>query len=401
MNGRETQSIGDGGGKRIYFDHCATTPMYGEVRELLIARLCDDFKNPSGLYRSSRSLRRTLDDAREKLAKEFCCQDTDIIFTSGGTESDNAAIRGLAGSNGPPGDGEFPAVIVSGVEHEAVLKPAQFLGASVIGTLPDGTADLNHLEDLLKVRKRNNAGLRLVSMMAVNNETGVIQPVPEAVALVKSYYPDAFVHSDCVQAFSSVDISKIAAGADALSFSAHKFGGPIGVGALVVKKEARKTFMPLMRGGQQENGYRAGTENLPAILGMAEAAFICGLKKPTETKRLRLLAERLDAGLKSISTHISLVGANSVKVPQIMLLHIPGAAGDELCYLLDLEGVEVSTGSACAAGAREPSHVLTAMGWDKKRAKQVIRVSLGRTNTEAEVDAFLTKLRKVLGGLTF
>ncbi|MCL5047249.1 MAG: cysteine desulfurase [Firmicutes bacterium] len=389
----------DGGGKRIYFDHCATTPMYEEVKDLLGSWLRSDFKNPSGLYKTSRILRRSLDDAREELAKEFFCRDTDIIFTSGGTESDNAAIYGLSGSReSSVGEGLSP-VIVSSIEHEAILRPAQFLGASVVNTHPNGSLDLDHLEDLLKLRKSADTVLKLVSIMAVNNETGVIQPLSEAADLVRSYFPDAFIHSDCVQAFSSRDIAETAALADALSFSAHKFGGPIGVGALVLKKQARKSFIPFMRGGQQERGYRAGTENLPAILGMAKAASLCATGKETELKNLTLLAERLLTGLKSIDSNISVVGRDSAKVAHIMLLHIPDIRGEELCYLLDVEGIEVSTGSACAAGAREPSHVLLSMGWGTKEAKEVIRVSFGRTNTEAEVDEFLRKLQKAVRAL--
>ncbi len=386
--------------ERIYFDHCATTKMHDGARDALLEYLGDNFGNPSSLYQRARSLRKALDDARETLANEFGCDDTDVIFTSGGTESDNLAVYGCSNSFSNPfrslDKDRLPPILVSSVEHEAILKPALLVGASLIEVLPNGTVDLGHLRSLLEEYKAGKAEVYLVSVMLVNNETGVIQPIGDVADLVKSYYPNALIHSDCVQAFGSLDVRDMTGGMDLLSFSAHKFGGPMGTGALVARKGARKNFKPVMSGGQQEQGYRSGTENLPAIIAMARAAQISAAKRLQETKRLNLLAQKLKEGIKKIAPEAVVVAEEAKKIEYIMLLHTPNIFGEEICYLLDKENIEVSMGSACAAGAREPSHVLLAMGWPRQKARQVIRISLGWTNSEADIDRFLSVFPKVL-----
>jgi len=386
--------------ERIYFDHCATTKMYDEVKNVLLEYLGDNFGNPSSLYQTGRSLRKALDDARETLANEFGCDDTDIIFTSGGTESDNLAVYGCANSffnsSATKDKGQLPQILVSSIEHEAVLKPAHLIHASLIKVLPNGVLDLEYLQTLLEEYKMSKAEVLFVSVMLVNNETGVIQPIGDAADLVKSYYPDALIHSDCVQAFASLDVREMTGEIDLMSFSAHKFGGPMGTGALVVRKRARRNFQPVMRGGEQERGYRSGTENLPAIIAMAKAAQVSAAKRAEETKRLSRLAQKLKEGIKEISSEIIVVSEEVKKIEYIILLHTPNVFGEEICYLLDKENIEVSTGSACAAGAREPSHVLLAMGWPRQKARQVIRISLGWTSSDTEIDRFLHSFSKVL-----
>ena len=386
--------------ERIYFDHCATTKIYDEAQYILLKYSGNNFGNPSSLYKTARSLRKDLDNARETLALAFGCLDIDIVFTSGGTEADNLAIYGCSGMlfNAFPKESQrkLSPVLVSAIEHEAVLNPAKALLAGEIRVGCDGLLDLDHLKSLLDDYQASQEELKLVSVMLVNNETGVIQPLEEVASMVKRYYPNALIHSDCVQAFGALDIREVTKDIDLMSFSAHKFGGPMGTGALVMRSRARKNFTSLIRGGQQERGYRAGTENLPAIMAMAEAAKICVARREKETARLKRLAEKLNCGIKKISREISLVASETKKIDHIMLFHIPGVYGEEICYLLDKENIEVSTGSACAAGAREPSHVLLAMGWTRREARQVIRVSLGRTNTEEEIDRFLFSFQKVL-----
>jgi cysteine desulfurase len=366
---------GEGEVLTAYLDHAATTPMRPEAVEAMLPYLSSCFANPSGAHGPARAARRALDSAREELAGLLACEPDEIVFTSGGTESDNLAVTGAASAR--PG-----AVVVSAVEHAAVLGPARQLAARVSPVDRRGTVDLDALAALLA---DSTAGpVDLVSVMLVNSETGVVQPVQAVRDVAGGLAPGALVHTDAVQALEWLDVRHLTSGSDLVSLSAHKFGGPKGIGVLVARPRALARLRPVLRGGSQERELRAGTQNVAGAVAMATAARLAVAGREQTVRRVGALRDTLADGL------VGALGAvepapRSARVAGSCHLRFPGCAAEEVVLLADSEGVAASTGSACSSGAREPSHVLLAMGWSEREASEAVRFSLGPTTTESEV----------------
>ena len=377
MTGRERD-------RTVYLDHAATTPMCAEAVEAMLPFLADSYGNPSGSHSVARAARRALDDARETVAGLLGARPGDVVFTSGGTEADNLAISGVA-----TGDG---SALCSAVEHPAVLEACLAVGGSVVGVDRRGVVDLDELADLFDER------VRLVSVMLVNNETGVRQPLESVVALVHERAPEALVHSDAVQAFSWLDVAALTASVDLVSVSAHKFGGPKGVGALVARDRAA-LLRPILRGGPQERERRAGTQNVAGIVAMAAAAEATVRDREEASRRVQDLSTRLVGGILETVPCVHEATARKDRVDAICNLGIEGVEAEELLVVLDELGVCASAGSACASGAIEPSHVLLAMGRTIEEAKRHVRLSLGHATTAADIDAALLAFPRAVGRL--
>lgn len=357
-----------------YLDHAATTPLRPEARQRMAALMADDaFGNPSGAHSVARAARRVIEDAREVVAEALGARPSEIVFTGGGTEADNMAVLGA-------GRGK---VLVSAVEHDAVVESGRALAAGVIPVGAEGTVDLAGLKAALA-----GAGeaVGLVSVMAVNNETGVRQPVDRVAGVTRRKAAGALVHTDAVQAVNWLDPGAWA-DADLVSVSAHKFGGPQGVGALVVRGGAKLTLTT--HGGGQEAGRRSGTHNVAGIAGMAAALAVVTHERDDLVRRVGRLRDRLADGLLGAVAGAAETGRREDKVAGICHLCIPGVESEALVFLLDASGVAASAGSACASGAVQTSHVLQAMGIDPGLARGALRLSLGWTSTDADVDRAL------------
>ncbi|HUY30502.1 MAG TPA: cysteine desulfurase family protein [Acidimicrobiales bacterium] len=365
-------------GPSAYLDHAASTPMRPEAVEAMLPFLAGTFANPSGAHGPSRSARRALDAAREELASVVGCEPDEVVFTSGGTEADNLAVLGAhAGRPGP--------VLASAVEHRAVLAPVRAVGGTVVPVDARGVVDLDAARELATGARRDGGAVTLASLMAVNSETGVVQPVERFCEAVRAVDGDTLVHCDAAQALAWLDVSAATSRCDLVTLSAHKFGGPKGTGALVVRGRAARVLRPVAHGGGQERELRPGTQNVAGAVAMAVAARLAAAERDATVRRVAALRDRLADGLADA------VGAlepapRALRVAGSCHLRFPGVVGEELVLLADREGVSTSTGSACASGAREPSHVLVAMGWDEASAAQAVRISLGATTTAAEVD---------------
>lgn len=333
------------------------------------------FGNPSGSHSLARSARQALEASREDLAAALGAGPGEVVFTSGGTEADNLAVHGLEAGPG--------SVLCSAVEHPAVLEACRATGGVVVGVDRRGVLDLDRLAASLDDR------VRLVSVMLVNNETGVRQPLGEVVSLVRERCPEALVHTDAVQGFCWVDLREPPAReADLVTVSAHKFGGPKGAGALVVRERARR-LRPLLRGGPQERERRAGTQNVAAAVGMAAAATVVARGRAAVSAQVGELAGRLVDGIVSQVPGVHEAVPRPERVEAICNLGFEGVEAEELLMVLDELGVCASAGSSCASGALEPSHVLTAMGLSRSQARSHIRLSLGPATSGAEVTAAL------------
>ena len=374
MTGRERDRI-------VYLDHAATTPMCVEAVAAMLPFLADSYGNPSGSHSVARAAQRAVDDARETLAELFGASPGDVVFTSGGTEADNLAISGVAAGAG--------TVLCSAVEHPAVLEACLAAGGCVAAVDHRGVVDLDALADVL------DQTVRLVSVMLVNNETGVRQPLEAVVALVRERAPEALVHTDAVQAFGWLDLAALTAGVDLVSVSAHKFGGPKGVGALVARDRAA-SLRPILHGGPQERERRAGTQNVAGIVGMAAAAEVAARHREKANLRVRELSARLVEGILEAVPRVHEAVPRQDRIDAICNLGIEGVESEELLMVLDELGVCVSAGSACASGAIEPSHVLLAMGRTTAEAKRHVRLSLGHATTASDIDAALVAFPKAV-----
>lgn len=325
-----------------------------------------------------------LDDARDELAELLGARPGEVVFTSGGTESDDLAIHGVAA--GRPG-----RVLCSAVEHEAVLEPVRLLDGRVVAVDPHGRLSLEALEHAL-VSARDDGGVALVSVMLVNNENGVRQPLDEAAALVRELVPGTPVHTDAVQAAGWLDLGTAAAAADLVSISGHKFGAPVGVGALVVRDGT--PLVPRLLGGGQERERRSGTTDVAGAVGLAAAARAVAAERAETVARVAALRDRLADGLAAripgiVEPACATVGDRSHVVGGTVQVCIEGVEGEALLFLLDEAGIEASAGSACAAGALDPSHVLAAMGVPRALARGALRLSLGHDSTDEDVDRAL------------
>jgi cysteine desulfurase len=374
---------------RIYFDNAATTPLLPTARAAMEPFWDDTFGNASSPYATSRVARMALDEARTKVSKLIGCHADEIVWTAGGTESDNWALLGVAFAN-LEDKGHF---VISAVEHHAVLETAQILrdlGFEVDFVRPnrDGIIESEAVEKLIW------PNTLLVSVMSANNETGVSQPVAEITKICRE--KGVLYHCDATQSIGKVemDVDFLAEkGADLMTLSAHKIGGPKGVGALYIRRGTR--MRPLMRGGAQERGRRAGTENVPGIAGFGAAAQEARAHLAARTAHFEALRTRLESGLEQLPD-VEIIARNSPRVPHISSFIVKGLRAESLALNLDLKGFAVGTGSACASGALEPSHVLAAMGYSASEAKSALRVSFGVQNTEAEVDEFLRALGEMV-----
>ncbi|MDP9692766.1 UNVERIFIED_ORG: cysteine desulfurase [Arthrobacter globiformis] len=374
----------------VYLDHAATTPIAAEALAALTRELSRT-GNPSSLHGSGRRARRSVEDAREILAAAAGAHPSEVIFTSGGTEADNLAVKGLYWSRLAE-DPRRRRILCSAVEHHAVLDTVEWLerheGAEV-SWLPvshDGVLDLEALQAELA---RDPESIALVTVMWANNEVGSIQPVHRVVEL--AHAAGVPVHSDAVQAFGSVPVNYRASGLDAMSISGHKIGGPVGVGALILGRSVKLT--PVQHGGGQERDVRSGTLDTASIAAFAAAADSAARNLDAEAGRISRLRDRLITGVRDAVPAAVLRGPEGEgRLPGNAHFTFPGCEGDSLLFLLDLAGVESSTGSACTAGVPRPSHVLLAMGLDEETARGAQRFTLGHPSAEADVDALLAAL---------
>jgi cysteine desulfurase len=424
-----------------YLDHAATTPMRPEAVAAMLPFLTDRFGNPSGSHSVARSACLALDEARDTMAEVLGCQPGQVVFTSGGTEADNLAIGGVHAARGG-------VVVCPAAEHHAVLRAVDAVGGTVVGVSSDGSVDPDQLAAVLGPQ------VSLVSVMLANNEVGVISPLDEVVALARERSPAVLVHTDAVQAFSWLDVAEMAAGADLVSVSAHKFGGPKGVGALVVRD--RVSLRPILHGGGQERDRRSGTPNVAGIVAMAAAARATVAARAETVRRVGALRDRLSDGLlKMVPEAVATVpatvagsaagtvagsaagtvagsaagtvagsaagtvagsaagtvagsaagtvagsGAGSARrVAGSCHVRFAGVEAEALLVLLDDVGICASAGSACSSGATEASHVLRAMGWSAAEVGQSVRLSLGWCSTDAEIDHALAVIPKAVARL--
>jgi len=379
--------------RRAYLDHAATTPMRVEAREALVAHL-DLVGNPSSLHAAGREARRVVEESRETVADALGCRPGEVVLTAGGTESDNLALKGLFWSR-RAADPRRVRVLVSAVEHHAVLDTAVWLAeheGATLELLPvdaRGRLDVAALEATLAA---DPTSVALVSVMWANNETGVLQPVEAVVTAARAH--GVPVHTDAIQAVGSVPVDVAASGVDLLTATAHKVGGPHGAGVLVARRGLDLT--PLLHGGGQERDLRSGTVGVPAVAGLA-AAFESAVKEQVDhATRVSHLRDTLVEGVRAVVPDVVLNGGDAEKLPGIANLRFPECEGDSLLMLLDAQGVEVSTGSACSAGVPQASHVLLAMGQSEEEARSSLRFSLGHTSTEADVAALVAAIGPVV-----
>jgi cysteine desulfurase len=363
--------------RRIYMDANATTPLLPEVLETMRPWLLENFGNASSIHQHGQQARAAVEHARESVAMLLNCRESEIVFTSGGTESDNLAVFGLV----KPGD----HIITSSIEHHAVLHAAERLHERGIDVtfLPVSREGRVDPED---VRRELRSNTRLISVMMANNETGVIQPIPEIGRIAQE--ADIWFHTDAVQAAGKVEIDVKTIGCDLLSISGHKMHAPQGTGVLYVRRGTR--IEPLFFGGAHERQRRAGTENVAGIVGLGRASELAAVAlKDGTMERVASLRDRLEHGIVARVEDCSVNGGEAPRVPNTTNFQFDNLEGEALVIALDLKGLAVSGGSACMSGATEPSHVLTAMGLVSTRARASLRFSLTKLNTEDEVEAAL------------
>jgi cysteine desulfurase len=373
---------------RIYLDWNATAPLRPQAYAAMLAALAET-GNPSSVHAAGRAARRRVEEARESLAALVGGDARDVVLTSGGTEANMLALAPTIGAR------SFDRLLVSAIEHPSVLSGARFPAAAV-EILPvdrQGVLDLYVLANRLEA----STGRALVSVMLANNETGIVQPVSQAAALVHA--AGGVLHVDAVQAVGRIPCDIRELGADFLTVSGHKIGAPQGVGALIRSDPALEWPYPLIRGGGQERGARAGTENVPAIAGLGAAAAAVRAGIDAEAAEMTRLRDRLEAGLRAASSDVLIFGAEVARLPNTTLFALPGVKAETAVIALDLAGAAVSSGAACSSGKVQASHVLAAMGAPTQLARAAVRVSLGPTTTEFEIDRFIDAWIGVSGAL--
>ncbi|WP_343949481.1 cysteine desulfurase family protein [Nonomuraea longicatena] len=372
-----------------YLDHAATTPMLPEAVAAMTEQL-GRVGNASSLHTAGRRTRRVVEESRESIADALGARPSEVVFTSGGTEADNLAVKGLYWSRGPA-----RRVLVSAIEHHAVLDPAHWLqrdqGADV-RLLPVDHQGRVRPEVLAEELGRDPGGVALVSVMWANNEVGTVQPVAELAALARA--AGVPFHTDAVQAVGHLPVSFAGSGVDALSLTGHKIGGPIGVGALLLGRGL--TPVSVVHGGGQERDVRSGTLDAPAIAGLAAAVRVAVAHREHEAARVAALRDDLVHRVRQAVPDAVLNGDPDHRLPGNAHFSFPGCEGDALLMLLDAKGVECSTGSACSAGVSQPSHVLLAMGADADTARGSLRFTLGHTSTGEDVDRLIEALPAVV-----
>lgn len=372
----------------IYFDHSATTPVDKRVLEAMLPYLQENFGNPSSVYRAGQEARKAVEEAREKVANLIGAKPKEIIFTSGGTESNNTAIKGVAFSRGKG------HIITSAIEHPAVLKVVNWLEkhgfeATYVGVGSDCIVDPDD------VRKAIRKDTILISIMHANNEVGTIQPIEEIARI--AHENGIIFHTDAVQTAGKIEIDVERMGIDLLSLSAHKIYAPKGVGALYIRKATKVDT--LLHGGHQEWNRRGGTENVAGIVGLGKAAEIAKQEMAGEAQRLRTLRDKLENGVRERISEVVFNGHRLNRLPSLSNFCVKYVEGEAMLLTLDFHGIAASSGSACTSGSLEPSHVLLAMGIPPEIAHGSLRVSLGRGNTQEDVDRFLEVLPPIVDRL--
>jgi cysteine desulfurase len=367
-----------------YLDYAATTPMYPEAAAAMRPFQSETFGNPSGAHAAARAAKTALEEAREQIASVLGAEPSEIVLTGGGTEADNLAVKGVARAARDAGQGD--GVVTTAFEHKGVLAPCDRLARDGFRVTrarvdSDGIVDLDALEAALDDRTV------VVSVMLVNNEVGTIQPLADVARLVRARSPHAVLHTDAVQAVPWLDVAEAASAAELVSVSAHKFGGPKGVGALV--RRGNVPIEPLIEGGGQEWGLRSGTANAAGAVGMAEALRVTARRRADEVARIRPLRDRLAAGLAERVPGSFVNGDVARKIAGNCHVGFPGVEAETLLVALDRDGLCAAAGSSCTSGATEPSHVLEAMGVPRDAALASIRLSLGYASTAADVDTAL------------
>lgn len=371
----------------IYMDHAATTPLDERVFDAMRPFFLESYGNPSSIYTFARVPKTAIKKAREKVASVLGCRSHEVYFTSGGTESDNWAIKGIARGNGSKGK----HIISTRVEHHAVLHTLEKLGkegfdVTLLEVDRVGMISLKDLQDAIR------PDTVLVTIMTANNETGTVMPIREIGRICRE--KGIFFHTDAVQAVGSLPLDVNEMNVDALSLSAHKFYGPKGVGALYVRGGI--IIENLMDGGAQEKGRRAGTENVAGIVGLSRALELASEEREVTMERTAALRDRLIEGLLSIPLSKLNGPAGDMRLPNNVNISFDGIEGEELLLTLDLEGIMASSGSACTSGALDPSHVLMAMGNDRELSRGSLRLTLGKGNTEQDVDRVIGKVTEIV-----
>lgn len=380
----------------VYLDHAATTPMVPEAIAVMTEQLART-GNASSLHAAGRAARRTVEEARELLASHLGARPSEVVFCSGGTEANNLAIKGLFWSRRAT-DPARTRVLFSAIEHHALLDPVTWLAkheGATVETTPVDKIGRIRLDALREAVATDPGSVAAITTMWANNEMGTVQPVREVVELAAAH--GIPVHSDAVQAAGYLPLDFGASGLDAMTVTAHKLGGPVGVGALVIRREVEP--VPLLHGGGQERDLRSGTIGVALIAAFAKAVEVTLSRQAETTARIEALRTRLVEGLTRVVPDAIVNGdpepGADHRLPNIAHVTFPGCEGDAMLMLLDAQGVECSTGSACAAGVPQPSHVLLAMGYDERAARGSLRFSLGHTSTEADVDRLLAVLPAV------
>lgn len=373
--------------KRVYFDHSATTPVDSEVAQIMLEYMTEKFGNPSSIHSFGREVRKAIDGARENVASLIGANANEIFFTSGGTEADNLALKGVAYANRKKGN----HIITTSIEHHAVLHACEALekqGFSIT-YLPVDENAMVHIED---VKKAITDKTIMISVMFANNEVGTIQPIKEIGQLAKE--KGILFHTDAVQAVGSCPINVKELNIDLLSLSGHKFYGPKGIGALYIRKGVR--IEAIQHGGAQERNIRPGTENVPGIIGLGKAAELAKRDLEERISHISKLRDSLIAGIQERITDIKLNGHPTLRTPGNVNFSFSYIEGESLLLNLDLKGIAASSGSACTSGSLDPSHVLLSMGLNHETAHGSLRLSLGRANTEDDVKYCLEVLPEIV-----
>lgn len=373
--------------QKIYFDHAATTAMNPQVVEAMVPYFTENFGNPSSIYEIARKNKQALDESRDKIAKLLGADPKEIYFTSGGTESDNWAIKGIADAYRNKGN----HIITSAIEHHAVLHTCEYLESKgyEVTYLPVNEFGQVDPQDVLKAIKDNTI---LISIMYANNEIGTIQPIEEIGKIARE--KGIVFHTDAVQAVGHIPIDVKKANVDLLSLSGHKFHGPKGVGVLYIRKGIK--IKPLLHGGAQERGRRGGTENVPGIVGLAKALELAVENMEENNKKMIELRDYIIKGISSKIDHVKLNGHPTDRLPNNINFTFDFIEGESLLLLLDMKGIYASSGSACTSGSLDPSHVLLAIGLPHERAHGSLRITLGDENTKEEADYLLEVLPPIV-----
>ncbi|MGD1040342.1 MAG: cysteine desulfurase NifS [Dehalococcoidales bacterium] len=376
--------------KRIYLDYAATTPTRPEVVQAMLPYYSEAFGNPSSLYSYGLEARQAIEAARDKVAAAIGAKKEEIVFTGGGSEADNLAIKGVAFANGRKGN----HIITSVIEHHAVLATCKFLEKRgfKVTYLP---VDKYGLVDPEKVRKAITEKTILISIMHANNEIGTIQPIAEIGKIARK--AKVYFHTDAVQTIGHLPVDVNELKVDMLAMSAHKFYGPKGVGVLYIRKGTR--IVPLINGGEQESGRRAGTENVPGIVGLGKAIELAGQELAPEAERLTALRNKLIQGIPERIEKVQLNGHPEQRLSNNVNFSVEYIEGESTCLNLDLEGICISTGSACSSAEAKPSHVLLAIGLSPEKARSSLRFTLGRLTTAEDIERVLEVLPRSVARL--